>query len=256
MLLTLFVIGLFSGIVTGLLSVGGGIILICFLMILPPLISNTHFPMKTITCFSIMQAFFTTLSGGFYYVRNKLVAPKIVAATGIPAMVGGIIGVLLANHFSDFILRIIFASFAVGSAVIMHIPNRGADEAKPFSFTVKSWTISICSGFVIGILGGLVGVAAGFIFVPMMTLYYKLPIKKAIGTSLITCFLLSIGSLISKLSVGVIPFTEVGMLIIGGIIGAQIGGRITKKLSSVKLKRIAAYSILLVSFKLLFDLLF
>jgi uncharacterized membrane protein YfcA len=254
MIISLFVIGLFSGIVTGLLSIGGGIILIFSLMIIPPLISDTHFSMQTITYFSIMQAFFSTLSGGYYYISKQLVDRRIVFLLGIPAMLGGFIGVLLANHISDFRLRILFASFAVFSAIIMQIPSNKADNSSPFTPTVKYLTVTIIAGVLIGILGGLVGIAAGFIFVPTMIFFYKLSIKRAIGTSLITCFLLSLGSLISKLSIGDIPYEHVAMLILGGIVGAQIGGRITKKLDSITLKRIAAYSILLVSCKLFYDL--
>jgi len=254
MIISLFIIGLFSGIVTGLLSIGGGIILIFSLMIIPPLILNTYFSMQTISSFSIMQGFFSTLSGGYYYISKQLVVRKIMFMLGIPAMFGGIIGVLFASHISDFSLRILFATLAVVSAVIMQIPTSKAETSKPFTPTTKMWTVTILFGVTIGILGGLVGLSAGFIFVPLMIFFYKLPIKMAIGTSLITCFILSLGSLISKLTIGDIHYGQVAVLILGGIIGAQIGGRITKRLNSIALKRIAAYSILLVSCKLFYDL--
>lgn len=254
MIISLFVIGLFSGIVTGLLSIGGGIILIFSLMIIPPLILDVRFSMQTISSFSIMQAFFSTLSGGFYYISKQFVDKRIMLMLGIPSMLGGLIGVLLANYISDFSLRILFTVLAVFSAIIMQIPNSKAEDSKPITPSAISCTGTIIAGVLIGILGGLVGLSAGFIFVPLMIYVYKLPIKMAIGTSLITCFLLSLGSLISKLGIGDIHFGQVAMLILGGIIGAQIGGRLTKRLNSIALKRIAAYSILLVSCKLFYDL--
>jgi len=85
---------------------------------------------------------------------------------------------------------------------------------------------------------------------------YKLSIKQAIGSSLVICFLLSFGSLIIKLSFDTIQWKYGVILIFGGILGAQIGGRISKKLNSIVLKRIAAYSIILVSVKLFYDLFF
>jgi uncharacterized protein len=254
MILSLFLIGLFSGIVTGLLSIGGGIILIFSLMIIPPLILNTHFSMQTIFSFSIMQGFFSALSGGYYYITKQLVEKKIIFMVGIPSMFGGTIGVLFATHISDFSLRILFTILAVVSAILMQIPTNKNEESIMISQSKKNWGFCILIGVIIGVLGGLVGLSAGFIFVPLMIFYFKLPIKKAIGTSLITCFLLSFGSLIPKISMGDIDFGQVTVLIIGGVIGAQIGGRITKRLNSIILKRIAAYSILLVSCKLFYDL--
>ncbi|WNS76213.1 sulfite exporter TauE/SafE family protein [Bacillus sp. DTU_2020_1000418_1_SI_GHA_SEK_038] len=254
MYLTMLLIGFLSGMITGLLSIGGGIIVVFMLMFVFPLLTGKTFPMHTIAGFSIMQTFFSTLSGGFYYIRNKLVERKVVLIMGIPAFIGGMIGVLLASYSSDFLLRTIFAFLAVTAAIVMQIPYKSNEESEPFKFTIFSTILTVLACFMIGISGGLVGIAAGFIFVPLMIFVFKIPIKNAIGSSLLICFLLASGSLITKLSISSIPIGYAFMLIIGGIVGAQIGGRITKRLNSITLKRIAAYLILLVSIKLFFDI--
>ncbi|MFG6150653.1 sulfite exporter TauE/SafE family protein [Halobacillus sp. B23F22_1] len=247
-------IGLFCGMITGLLSVGGGIILVFSLMLLLPLISGTHFTMQTIAGLSIMQTVFSTASGGYFYIQNQLVDKIVVLRLGIPAFIGGMIGVIIASNSSDFILRVIFAGLAIAAAVIMQIPNKPQEKHTSFHFSPLSSTLTVIAGLSIGTIGGLVGVAAGFIFVPLMIFVYKLPIKKAIGSSLITCFLLAVGSFITKLSVEAVPLGYGIMLIIGGVLGAQIGGRITLNLRSITLKRFAAYSILIISIKLFYDL--
>ncbi|MCA0174555.1 sulfite exporter TauE/SafE family protein [Bacillus sp. RAR_GA_16] len=254
MYLIMLAIGLFCGIITGLLSIGGGIILVFSLMLLLPLISGAQFPMQTIAGLSIMQSVFSTASGGYFYIRSKLVDRKIVMMIGVPAFFGGMIGVLIANSSSDTLLRIIFTCLAISAAVIMQVPYKSNENPKPFQFKLSSTTLTIIGSAGIGVLGGLVGVAAGFIFVPLMIFVYRLPIKQAIGSSLITCFLLAVGSFITKLSVETVPLGYGTMLIIGGILGAQIGGRITMSLQSITLKRIAAYSILIISIKLFYDL--
>lgn len=256
MLITMFVIGLFSGIITGLLSVGGGIILIFSLLFFPPLILETRISMYTIAGLSIMQSVFSSLSGGHFYMRSKLIDFSIVLRVGIPAMFGGMLGVFLALNTSEIALQIIFVSLSVLSAIIMQIPLGSNEESNGFSFTTLSSSLTIITSFFIGGLGGLVGLSAGFIFLPLMIYVYKLPIKKAIGSSLGIGFLLSLGSLIMKLSVDVLPLDQGMILILGGILGAQIGSRVSNILNSETLKRIAAYSILIVSAKLLYDLLF
>ncbi|MGO4887436.1 sulfite exporter TauE/SafE family protein [Anaerobacillus sp. MEB173] len=254
MLITMFVIGLISGMITGLLSVGGGIILIFALIFIPPLVAQTYFPMQTIAGFSIMQAFFATFSGAIYYFREKLIDKGVVIYLGIPAFFGGIVGVIIAHNTSDMFLRIVFAVMAMLAAIVMQLPNK-TNEDKPYEFTKKSYVYSIIGGITIGIVGGLIGLGAGFIFVPVMIYFYHLNVKKAIGSSLITCFLLATGSLLTKLAFIESTSIQLGIaIIVGGIIGAQLGGRLGKRLSPVMLKRIAAYSILIISIKVVFDL--
>ncbi|RSL33521.1 sulfite exporter TauE/SafE family protein [Salibacterium salarium] len=254
MLITMFIIGLISGVITGLLSVGGGIILIFSLILIPPLFTQKNLSMLDIASFSIMQAFFSTLSGSLFYIREKLIDTGIVLYLGVPSFFGGIIGVIVAHQSTtDFWLRIIFALMAVSAAIVMQIPYV-TNEDKPYTFSLKSYVLSVMGGLMIGGLGGLIGLAAGFIFVPVLIFFYHVPIKKAIGTSLVTCLLLATGSLLAKISITTVSFDLGFALIIGGVIGAQIGGRLNKQLSSIVLKRITAYSILLVSVKLIYDL--
>ncbi len=249
----MLVIGLISGIITGLLSVGGGIILIFFLLVLPPILLQSYFPMQTIAAFSIMQAFFATLSGAFYYIREKLIDLEIVLYLGVPAFFGGILGVMIAHSITDFALRVVFAILAATAAVVMFIPNRSNIEG-PFKFTAISYVLSGAGGILIGVIGGMVGLSAGFIFVPVMIYLYRLSVKKAIGTSLATCFLLAAGSFLAKLGAGAVSIEMGVALVAGGVIGAQIGGRIGKRLPSLVLKRTAAFSIFLISIKVVYDL--
>jgi uncharacterized membrane protein YfcA len=67
----LFFLGMFRGILTGLLSVGGGLVLIATLLTVPPLF-QIQFSMQTISGFSIIQAFFATVSGAIYYLKAQL----------------------------------------------------------------------------------------------------------------------------------------------------------------------------------------
>lgn len=250
----MLLIGFFSGIITGLLSIGGGFISIFSLLFITPLISDTEYSMHTIAGFSMMLAFFSTLSGSVHYIKEKLIDLKLVYYIGIPSFVGGLLGAVTSSFVSELILKIIFVLLAIAAAIIMQFPTKNVEKTEKKDFSFYIFVLSILGGLIIGFLGGLIGLAAGFIFVPVMVYFYKLPIKKAIGTSLITCFLLSLGSLVIKIGVDNIPLGLGTMLVIGGIIGAQIGGKINKSIPSLKLKKIASYAIFIVSLKLLFDI--
>jgi len=251
----MLLIGFLCGIVTGLLSVGGGIILIfTFIFILPPL-TGVSYSMQTITGFSIMQTFFSTLSGGYYYFKNKLIDEQIVFIMGIPAMIGGVMGSVLANQSSDFLLQLIFAITTICAALAMQLPRKIVDgESNKYKFTRLTFFITVIVSTAIGIIGGMVGLGAGFLFIPIMIHIFKIDIRKAIGSSLLTAFLLSTGSFITKLGSGNIPILLGIVLVAGGIIGAQVGGRISTKINSNTLKRIAGYAITLVGIRALIGL--
>jgi uncharacterized membrane protein YfcA len=248
----LFVIGMFSGIITGLLSVGGGFILIICLLMVPPLF-HIQLSLQAITFFAIIQAFFATISGAIYYLKSKLVDHSMILFMGLPAMFGGAAGSFLSQFLLDSVLKIIFAAMATAASVMMLFPSRSSeyDNAKKFSKT-----LAVAIGFSTGVIGGLIGVAAGFIFVPVLMYIFKLPIRKAIGSSLITCFLLALGGGIVKVGTQSIPMEMVAVLVGGGIIGAQLGGRLNKFIKTMILKKMVAVVIGAISIRIFFKILF
>lgn len=254
MLTIVFLIGLLSGVLTGLLSVGGGIILIFLFIILPPLMMNTHLTMQTIAGFSLIQAVFSTLSGSISYIRSQLIDRHLVVCLGLPSFFGGIIGSLTASYVSEVTIKIVFCLLSMIAAIVMQWPQKRDHENKIFHFTPFSIVLIGLSGILVGLLGGLVGLAGGFIFLPVMIYIFRLPIKKAIGTSLITSFLLSAGALMVKIGVNSPPLDLGIAMVIGGIVGSQIGSWIGKRAPSLVLRKIAAFSILFISIKLIYDL--
>lgn len=248
----MLLIGFLCGIITGLLSVGGGIVLIFTLIFVLPTVADINYSMQTITGFSIMQTFFSTLSGGYYYFKNKIIDSKIVLIMGVPAMIGGVLGSVLANQSSDFLLQLIFAVTSVIASLAMQIPRKTAGNKIKVNRFILFVTALV--SIIIGLIGGMVGLGAGFLFIPIMIHVLKMDIRKAIGSSLLTAFLLSTGSFITKLSSGSIPILLGASLIIGAVIGAQIGGRISAKINPNTLKKIAGYAVIIIGIRSLIGL--
>ncbi|WP_106588237.1 sulfite exporter TauE/SafE family protein [Salsuginibacillus halophilus] len=253
MAVVMFLIGLASGVITGMLSVGGGVILVFFLMMIPPLIIQTEFPMQTIAGYSIMQAFFATLSGAVFYFKERLIDRTMVIFLGIPSFFGGMGGVAVAHNLSDEFLRWFFAFMALSAALMMLIPQKDKEEAV-YKNRKLVLAFSTLIGVFIGVAGGMLGIAAGFLFVPAMIYLFKIPIKKAIGTSLVACFLLAAGSFLMKLTTDAISLQLGIMLVAGGILGAQVGGRVNRAFSPLLLKRVTAAAILIISLTVVYDL--
>lgn len=110
-----------------------------------------------------------------------------------------------------------------------------------------AWML-ILVGLLTGVLAGMFGVGGGFVIVPALILFSGMEIHKAVGTSLLVIFLVSLSGVISyvlagdELSLAVaVPF------LLGGIVGIGLGSMLAKKLHGAVLQRVFALAIVLVA---------
>jgi uncharacterized membrane protein YfcA len=106
----------------------------------------------------------------------------------------------------------------------------------------RTWGVAI--GLAVGSLAGLLGVGGGFITVPLMVYWLKIPLRVAIGTSLLFIFITSLGTLWAKFSVGHIHVPITLLVLSGSIVGALIGPYVSRRIP-VRLLRLALLSLLI-----------
>jgi hypothetical protein len=98
-------------------------------------------------------------------------------------------------------------------------------------------------GLGVGSLAGLLGIGGGFIIIPLMTHLLKIPLRVAIGTSLLIILISSMGTIAAKIKVGhVDPFLTL-LVISGSVIGALVGAYVSRK-TRVKSLRLILLSLL------------
>lgn len=117
-------------------------------------------------------------------------------------------------------------------------------ESSTFVLTIQT--------FFIGIIIGLVGAGGGFLIIPSLVLFAKLPMKKAIGTSL---FIIAMNSLIGF--IGDVQNLEINWLFLLSftaisIIGIFIGTYLNKFINENLLKKGFAYFVLIMAFLILY----
>jgi uncharacterized protein len=108
-------------------------------------------------------------------------------------------------------------------------------------------------GLVGGLLSGLLGVGGGFVMVPLLVLWAKLPQHRAIGTSLLAIIPIAIvGALIYYFQGGDRPQVDLGfalLLVIGSVIGAYLGARAMNRVPEAQLKIAIAVLLAVVGLK-------
>jgi uncharacterized membrane protein YfcA len=112
----------------------------------------------------------------------------------------------------------------------------------------------IFGGGLAGALSGFFGVGGGFIIVPLLTIIFGMPYKKAVATSLACILLISSSAIIGHLIHNVdIDFTILGMFILGGVLGIVVANQIVGNINEKIAKRIFAITTILLAIFMLFD---
>lgn len=186
------------GISLGLIGGGGSIITI------PVLVYLFHIEPTLATAYSLFIVGTTSLVGGVRGAFNKMVDFKSALLLAVPSTIGVYLTrhfvlphipftILTVNDFSltrDIALMLFFALIMLIASVRM-IRDKKMDEQNPT--TQSHFMTVIFVGLVVGIVTGIVGAGGGFLIIPALVLLVGLPMKRAVGTSLI---IIAINSLI------------------------------------------------------------
>ena len=112
-------------------------------------------------------------------------------------------------------------------------------------------------GFVTGIMTVLLGVGGGFIMVPAMIYLLGMSTRVVVGTSLLQIlFVTAFTTMVHALTTHAVDIVLAGLLLIGGVVGAQVGTRVAAKLEPQRLRMILALIVLAVAARMLLGLSF
>lgn len=255
---------LFVGLVLGLIGGGGSILTV------PILVYFLGFSPIVATGYSLFVVGSTALVGTLRNIKKNTIDFKTAIVFAIPSIITVFIvrSLVIPNlpeviySIGDFSLTnslFIMLLFALtmllaGWSMITSKDLNTDSKIKEFDithyFTIGTQAIGI------GALAGLVGAGGGFLIVPALVLLVKLPIKKAISTSL---FIISIQSLIGFL--GDLKTLEIDWeflitFTIISIVGIFIGLALSKKISAKRLKRGFGYFTITMAIYIVFKELF
>jgi len=106
-------------------------------------------------------------------------------------------------------------------------------------------------GFIAGILTVLLGIGGGFILVPAMIYILGMAARVVIGTSLVMIVAVSaVATFILALTTQSVDIVLAGLLLLGGVVGAQYGARLATRLKPDLLRLALAVIILLVALRM------
>ena len=113
----------------------------------------------------------------------------------------------------------------------------------------------LCLGFLVGILSSIMGVGGGFLMVPAMIYLIGMPTQVVVGTSLFQiAFVTAVTTFLHAVNNQTVDVILALALIVGGVIGAQLGSNAGTRLRGEQLRVLLAAIVLAVCGKLGYDL--
>ena len=231
--------GVFVGVMSGLLGVGGGTIMVPIFRLafgMSPLAS---------TATSLFAIIPTSISGVVAHTRAKTCVPKLGLALGVGGAVMSPLGVWLASVSPGWLVICVaaivigFSAFKMFKKAVKCAPAPRAGAASAHSATPKpvpdqpvlsrkQYLQGVCIGLIAGLASGYVGVGGGFIMVPLMLAILDIPMSLASGTSLIAIMILAIPGVIEQGLLGNIDYLAGIAIVVGSIPGALVGARLVR----------------------------
>jgi uncharacterized protein len=252
----LFCAGSIGGFFSGLLGIGGGIIMFPVLFYLPPLLGFETIPVKSITGLTMIQGFFASLSAVFLYKKENLVHRPLVLTLGLSLFFSSLIGSFISKQTPDRFLLLIFGALAFAASILMLIPRSYLKDDFTEDKVDFNKPLGIITGLIIGFLLGMVGQGGAFIIIPVLLYLLKIPLRVALGSTLaIGLFSASAGA-IGKIATGQLPYYMSLALLLGAVPSARLGGAISKKTGVYLLRWLLALFIFATALKVCFDLIY
>jgi len=233
--LSIFNIYILSGILAGLLGIGGGFLIVSLLVAL------NYPPIQAIATSSLVIIMSST-AGSLTNWRLGYLDWRKVIFIAIPAIILAPLGAYLATEVPTHLLLVAFGIFLLTNIFLIKLRQRiviiNASQNLDWNKKINPILAKIFTGSIAGFLAGLLGVGGGAIMVPLQMLLLNENIKLAIRTSLGVIVAATIASSISHTLKGNVLFAEGIVLGVGGILGTQVGTRVLPKLSDSLVSKI------------------
>src|SRR5512142_1751812 len=111
------------GFLSGLLGIGGGIVMFPLLLYVPPHLGLGRLDVKSITGLTMVQGFFSALTALFYYHKNALVNKQLVLTLGLSLFLSSLAGSVISRFVPDGPLLMVFGTLAAIAAIMMLLPR-------------------------------------------------------------------------------------------------------------------------------------
>ena len=245
-----YVGALFIGLVLGLTGGGGSILtvpILVYLMNISPVTATAYslFIVGTTSTFGAIQNYrknLVDIKSGFLFAIPSFIAVYLTRKYIVPRIPDIIIEAPILITKNTFLMLFFAVIMIFGALSVLKKKSQDTNNEEK-----RNLILIGIQTFTIGIIIGLVGAGGGFLIIPTLILFAKLPMRKAVGTSLFIIAMNSLVGFIGDVQNLIIDWRFLISFSILSVVGIFIGMYLTKYTNENQLKKIFAYFVLLMA---------
>lgn len=241
------ILALAVGFVLGLLGGGGSVLTV------PILIYALHVPVKLAIATSLFVVGMVAFIGFITHVKQGNVAVKVAMAFAPFAVITSYAAARISKHVPPHVQLVLFALVGLAGSVMMlrgTFRKSAVTDAAPYEFEGSRRAIALLAlgGIGVGLLTGLIGVGGGFLIVPALVIIEKLPMRLAVGTSLLVISMNAMAGFAGYAGTVPIDWKLVAWFTSVAAVGSIIGTLLNKRVPQRRLKQV--FGVLLIGVSL------
>ncbi|MEN3007387.1 MAG: sulfite exporter TauE/SafE family protein [Candidatus Methanosuratincola petrocarbonis] len=259
MALAILLFGIFAGSLGAMLGLGGGVLMIIFLLL------ALNLPAHQAVALSLIAVIASSSMAGSVYIKDRMTNLKLAMVLEVFTVSGAVAGAYLAIAMPVWVIQALLGCVLFYTSITMFRERKGGPSAsdagsreraeesvllagefydvqssETVSYGVKNLKIGTVTSFIAGAVSGMVGIGGGVIKVPIMNLVMKIPIKAAAATSNFMVGVTAAASAVIYFESGLINLKLAAPTIMGIMIGAYIGTKLLARSRSTVVRRVLA----------------
>ncbi|MCB0060608.1 MAG: sulfite exporter TauE/SafE family protein [Caldilineaceae bacterium] len=231
------------GLTLGLLGGGGSILTV------PALVYIIGQTPQVAVAASLVIVGANSLMGAFFYRKQGTLNWQVALVFGGVGMVAAYFSAGLSHLLSSTLLLVLFAVLMLvvgGLMIFRRTPDAGDHHS-------HGWLITVLAGLGVGVLTGFLGVGGGFLIVPALVMLVGLPMRQAVGTSLIVIAMNSLAGILGHLSQSHLDYLTISLFVAAGMVGTFVGTWLSRRIQAEHLRQLFAVFVIVLALFLLYD---
>ena len=242
--------GLVASFLSGLLGIGGGLVLTPLLLYLPPLMGGAAIPVKIVTGITIVQSISGSVLGTLRHRAYGNVSSRLVWLMGPPSAVSSLVGAFVSRDTPDSVILLVFAVLAFAGGVMLLLPVTPRGElAADLRADPK---VAIPTALVLGFFGGLVGIGGLAFIIAALVYLLRVPARIAIGSSLGIGLFAAFAALIGKAATAQIDPPLAAIVFVSALVASPVGAAVSVRTQPRALLAILAVIVMLAAIRIAF----